>query len=154
MDRCDEVCVTICRTSVRVQLWLIHFILVGTEPWQMAYTTWNHKNILCVAIKARATPRHFHIWLTTVGQLRHADYRGAFVLKYAFYRWTRQSIHNTLIIVNRYLRLMGDKTILDEASSGIVLSPIHLPHQGVVDSYGPCWPMKQNSVCHLSVCHW
>ena len=77
-----------------------------------------------------------------------------FCVKICFLRWTRQSIHNTLIIVNRYLRLMGDKTILDEAPSRIVLSPIHLPHQGVVDSYGPCWPMKQNSVCHLSVCHW
>ena len=39
-------------------------------------------------------------------------------LKYTFicvYWWTRQRIHNTLIVVDRYLRLMGDKTIPDSA---------------------------------------
>ena len=37
-------------------------------------------------------------------------------LKYTFiyvYWWTRQRIQNTLIVVNRYLRLMADKTIAD-----------------------------------------
>ena len=39
-------------------------------------------------------------------------------LKYMYicvYWWTRQRIHNTLIVVDRYLRLMGDKTIPDSA---------------------------------------
>ena len=39
-------------------------------------------------------------------------------LKYTFicvHWWTRQRIHNTLIVVDRYLRLMGDKTIPDSA---------------------------------------
>ena len=58
-----------------------------------------------------------------------------FTLKHTFiyvYWWTQQSIHNTLIVLDRYLRL-------GVVSSGIVLSPfvagIDLPHQGVVDSY-------------------
>ena len=33
------------------------------------------KNVFCVAIRARATPRHYIILLRTVWQLRHADYR-------------------------------------------------------------------------------
>ena len=41
-----------------------------------------------------------------------------FWLKYTFicvYWWTRQRIHNILIVVDRYLRLTGDKTIPDSA---------------------------------------
>ena len=71
-------------------------------------------------------------------------------LKYTFicvYWWTRQRIHNTLIVVDRYLRLMGDKTIPDSAESRLesfyppFVAGIDLPHQGVVDSYNlhQCW---------------
>ena len=67
-------------------------------------------------------------------------------LKYTFicvYWWTRQRIHNTLIAVDRYLRLMGDKTIPDSAEPRLesfyspFVAGIDLPHQGVVDSYNP-----------------
>ena len=67
-----------------------------------------------------------------------------FNLKYTFIRvfwWTRQRIHNTLIVVDRYLRLMGDKTIPDSAEPRLesfyppFVAGIDLPHQGVVDSY-------------------
>ena len=67
-------------------------------------------------------------------------------LKYTFicvYWWTRQRIHNTLIAVDRYLRLMGDKTIPDSAEPRLEsfyppwVAGIDLPHQGVVDSYNP-----------------
>ena len=53
----------------------------------------------------------------------------------------RQRIHNTLIVVDRYLRLMGDKTIPDEAPPSLEsfyppwVAVIDLPHQGVVDSH-------------------
>ena len=65
-------------------------------------------------------------------------------LKYTFicvYWWTRQRIHNTLIAVDRYLRLMRDKTIPDSAEPRLesfyppFVAGIDLPHQGVVDSY-------------------
>ena len=65
-------------------------------------------------------------------------------LKYIFicvYWWTRQRIHNTLIVVDLYLRLMGDKTIPDSAEPRLesfyppFVAGIDLPHQGVVDSY-------------------
>ena len=55
--------------------------------------------------------------------------------------WTRQRIHNTLIVVDRYLRLMGDKTIPDSAEPRLEsfyppwVAGIDLPHQGGVDSY-------------------
>ena len=70
-----------------------------------------------------------------------------FTLKYTVIRvywWTRQRIHNTLIVVDRYLRLKGDKTILDSAESRLesfylpFVAGIDLPHQGVVDSYNLC----------------
>ena len=53
----------------------------------------------------------------------------------------RQRIYNTLIVVDRYLRLMGDKTIPDSAEPRLesfyhpFVAGIDLPHQGVVDSY-------------------
>ena len=61
-------------------------------------------------------------------------------LRYAFYRWTRQRIHNTLIVIDRYLRLMGDsdttelrlESFYPPFVAGIDLT---LPHQGVVNSY-------------------
>ena len=65
-------------------------------------------------------------------------------LKYNFicvYGWTRQRIHHTLIVVDRYLRLMGDKTIPDSVEPRLesfyppFVAGINLPHQGVVDSY-------------------
>ena len=67
-------------------------------------------------------------------------------LKYTFncvYWWTRQRIHNTLIVVDRYLRLMGDKMIPDSAEPRLesfnppFVAGIDLPHPGVVDSYNP-----------------
>ena len=65
-------------------------------------------------------------------------------LKYTYicvYWWARHRIHNTLIVVDRYLRLMGDKTIPDSAEPRLesfyppFVAGIDLPHQGVVDSY-------------------
>ena len=47
----------------------------------------------------------------------------------------------TLIVVDRYLRLMGDKTIPDSAEPRLesfyppFVAGIDLPHQAVVDSY-------------------
>ena len=48
-----------------------------------------------------------------------------------------------LIVVDRYLRLMGDNTISDSAEPRLesfyppFVAGIHLPHQGVVDSCNP-----------------
>ena len=73
-------------------------------------------------------------------------------LKYTFicvYLWTRQRIHNTLIVVDRYLRLMGDKMIPDSAEPRLesfyppFVAGIDLPHQGVVDSYNRSQGMRQ-----------
>ena len=50
-------------------------------------------------------------------------------------------MHNTLIVVDRYLRLMGDETIPDSAEPRLesfyppFVAGIDLPHQGVVVSY-------------------
>ena len=53
----------------------------------------------------------------------------------------RQSIHNTLIVADWYLPLMGDKMIPDSADPRLesfyppFVAGIDPPHQGVVDSY-------------------
>ena len=52
-----------------------------------------------------------------------------------------QTIHNTLIVVDRYLRLMGNKAIPDSAEPRLesfyppFVEGIDQPYQGVVDSY-------------------
>ena len=107
--------------------------------------------LLCIAnnrhavtITTHAFKRHFLIWMTTMRQPTKRRYSCVLTLKYTFicvYWWTRQRIHNTLIVVNWYLRLMGDKTIPDSAEPRLesfyppFVAGIDLPHQGVVDSY-------------------
>ena len=56
-------------------------------------------------------------------------------LKYTFicvYWWTRQRIHNTLIVVDRYLRLIGDKMIPDSAEPRL---ESFYPHSSQVSIY-------------------
>ena len=51
-------------------------------------------------------------------------------LKYTFicvYSWTRQRIHNTLIVVDRYLRLMGEPRL--ELFYPPFVAGTDLPHQ-------------------------
>ena len=95
--------------------------------------------LLCIA-----NNRHFLIWMTTVRQLTERRRSCVLTLKYTcicVYWWMRQIIHSTLIVVDRYLRLMGDKTIPDSAEPRLesfyppFVTGIDLPHQGVVDSY-------------------
>ena len=84
--------------------------------------------------------------MTTVRQSTIRRCCCVLTLKYTFicvYWWTRQKIHNTLIVVDRYLRLMGNKTSpysaqprLESFYSPFVAS-IDLSRQGVVDSYSP-----------------
>ena len=78
--------------------------------------------------------------------LRNANIPVCLTSKYTFicvYWWTRQRIHNTLIVVDRYLQLMGDKTIPDPAEPRLeslytpFFAAIDQPHQDVVDSYSP-----------------
>ena len=99
-----------------------------------------------ITITTHAIKRHFLIWMTTVRQPMKRRCSRGLTLRYTFicvYWWTRQRIHNTLIVVDRYLRLMGDKTIRDSAGPRLesfyppFVAGIDLPHQDVVDSYSP-----------------
>ena len=102
-----------------------------------------------VTITTHAIKRHFLIWMTTVRQPSKRRWSCVLTLIYSFicvYWWTRQRIHNTLIVVDRYLRLVGDKTIPDSAEPRLeslyppfVAGGIDLPHQGEVDSYNLRW---------------
>ena len=122
-----------------------------TYPYGLSLNGWHA--LLCIAnnrhyvtITTHAIKRHFLIWMTTVRQPAKRRRSCVLTLKYIFicvYWWTRQRIHNTLIVVDRYLRLMGDKTIPDSAEPRLesfyspFVAGIDLPHQGVVDSYNP-----------------
>ena len=112
--------------------------------WVLMYDMRYFASQITVTITTHAIKRHFLIWMTTVRQPTKRRHSCVLTLKYIFiciYWWTRQRIHNTLIVADRYLRLMGDKTIPDSAEPRLesfylpFVAGIDLPHQGVVDSY-------------------
>ena len=97
-----------------------------------------------VTIATHAIMHHFLRWMTTVRQPTKRQCSFVLASKYIFicvYWWTRQIIHNTLIVVDRYFRLMWDKTIPDSVEPHLesfyptFVAGIGLPHQGVVHSY-------------------
>ena len=112
-----------------------------TYPYGLSLNEWHTLLFIAnnrhgVTITTHAIKRHFLIWITTVRQPTKRPRTCVLTLKYTFicaYWWTRQRIRNTLIVVDRYMRLMGDKTIPDSAEPFV--AGIDLPHQGVVDSY-------------------
>ena len=127
-----------------------------TYPYGLSLNGWHA--LLCIAnnrhdvtIMTHAIKRHFLIWMTTVRQPTKCRHSCVLTLNCTFicvYWWTRQRIHNTLIVVDRYLRLMGNKTIPDSAEPRLesfyppFVAGIDLPDQGVVDSHNPtygCW---------------
>ena len=126
-----------------------------TNAYSLGLNVWHA--LLCIAnnrhgvtTTTHGIKRHFLIWMTTVRQ--PAKRRRVLALKYTFicvYWWTWQKIHNTLIAVDRYLRLMGDKTTPDSVEPRLesfyppCVAGIVLPHQGVVDSYNPSLGMRQ-----------
>ena len=140
-----------------------------TYPYGLSLNVWHA--LLCIAnnrhgvtITRHAIKRHFLIWMTTVRQPTKRRHSCVLTLKYTFicvYWWTRQRIHNTLIVVDRYLRLMSDKTIPDSAEPRLesfhlpFVAGIDLPHQGVVDSYNPlydqCWNSQQKMYISYSL---
>ena len=115
-----------------------------TYPYGLSLNGWHA--LFCIAnnrhgvtITTHAIKRHFLIWMMTVRQ--PTKHRRSCVLtwKYTYicvYWWTRQRIHNTLIVVDRYLRLMrlmGDKTIPDSAEPR--LESFCLADPGVWDTH-------------------
>ena len=111
----------------------LHWQQWSLGRWRTLFGT--TKNVLCAAIRLCASPRHFLIWMRAVGQRRRADYRGVFLLNYALLRWMRQRIHNTLTVVVRYLRRMGNKTIPDSGDPRLDPPFVVGIDQSVVDSY-------------------
>ena len=110
--------------------------------WHALFCITNNRH--GVTIPTHAIKRHFLIWMTTVRQPTKRRCSCALTLKYTYicvYWWTRQRIHNTLIAADRYMQLMGDKTIPDSAEPRLesfylpFVAGIDLPHRGVVDSY-------------------
>ena len=105
--------------------------------WHSLFCTTNNR--LCVAIRTCATTHQLLSWVTTMRQLMTCLYRGAFRLNFTLYWWTTTKIHKTLIVINRYLRLMGDKTTQGLADRRLnyfyppLVAGIDLPHHDVVD---------------------
>ena len=125
-------------------VWYFCIYLYGLSlnGWHALFRITNSRHD--VTITTHAIKRHFLIWKTTMRQPMKRWCSCVLTLKYTFicvYWWTRHRIHNTLIVVDRYLRLMGDKTIPDSAELRLesfyppFVAGIDLPHQGVVDSY-------------------
>ena len=132
-------------------VWYFCIYLYGLSlnGWHAAFCITNIGHN--VTIMTHAIKRHFLTWMTTVRQPKKRRCSCVWTLKYTFicvYWWTRQRIHNTLIVVDWYLRLMGDKTILDSAEPRLesfyppFVAGIDLPHQCVVDSYNPTLSLR------------
>ena len=104
-----------CRSST---VWYFRIYLFGVSPsgWHALFCITENRH--GVTITAHAIKCHFLNWMTTVRQLTGRRCSCFLILKYTFvcvYWWTRQIIQNILIVVDRYLRPMGDKTIPDWA---------------------------------------
>ena len=110
----------------------------STYPYGLSLKVWYA--LLCIAnnrhgvsITTHAIKRHFLI-LNDDGETTYETPTFlCFNLKIYLYLWTRQRIHNTLIVVDRYLRLMGDKTIPDSAEPR--LESFCLVHPSVRDKH-------------------
>ena len=122
-------------------IYLYGFSLNG---WHALFFITNNRHD--VTITTHAIKRHFLIWMTTMRQPSKRRCSCVLTLKrisICVYWWTRQGIHYILIVVDRYLRLVGDNTIPDSAEPRLesfsppFVAGIDLPHQGVVDSYIP-----------------
>ena len=132
-------------------VWYFCIYLYGlsVNGWHALFRITNNRQDFTMT---HAIKRHVLIWMTTMRQPTKRRCSCVLTLKYTFicvYWWTRQRIHNTLILVDRYLRLMGDKTIPGEAPPSLesfyppFVAGIDLPHQGVVDSDNPNLGMRQ-----------
>ena len=126
-----------------------------TYPYGLSFNGWH--SLLCIA-----NNRH-HNDACNWASLPYLDDDGEttyetpkflrLTLKYTLFVFIgqrdKESMRNTLIVVDRYLRLMGDKTIPDSAEPRLesfyppFVAGIDLPHQGVVDSYNPSLGMRQ-----------
>ena len=108
---------------------------LSLNVWHALFCIINNRH--GVTITTHAIKRYFLIWMMMVRQPTKRPCSCVLTLKCTLicvYWWTRQRIHITLIVVDRYLRLMGDKMIPDSAERRSTTS-VDLPHQGVVDSY-------------------
>ena len=106
-----------CRRSTNLQLCLIFCMYLyglSLNGWHTSFSIINNHH--GVTITTHVIKRDFPIWMTTARQPRKRRCPSALIIKHTFiciYCWTRQIIHHTLIVVDRNLRLMGDKTIPD-----------------------------------------
>ena len=102
-----------CRRSTMYKcVWYFCIYLYGfsLNVWHALFRITNNRHD--VTITTRAIKRHFLIWMATIRQSMKRRCSCVLTLKYTFiwvYWWTRQRIHNTLIVIDRYLRLTGIK---------------------------------------------
>ena len=120
----------------------IYIYGLSLNGWHALFCITNNRHD--VTIMTHAIKRHFLIWMTMVRQPTKCRCSCVLTIKYTFicvYWWMRQRNHNTLIVVDQYLRLMGDKTIPDSMESRLesfcppFVAGIDLPHPDVVDFY-------------------
>ena len=129
-----------CRRSTNVQLCLIFCIYIYIYLYGLSL---NGRHVLfCitnnrhdVTIMTHAIKRHFLILMTTAWQPTKRRCSCVSTFKYTsifVYWWTRQRIHNTLIVVDRYLRLMGIKWFQTRRS---LVWNRFIPHSSQVSIY-------------------
>ena len=101
-----------CHRSTNVQLCLIFLYIYiygfSRDGWHALFFITNNRHD--VTITTHAIKRHFLIWMKTMRQPSKRRCSCVLTLKcisICVYWWTRQGIHYTLIVEDRYLRLRG-----------------------------------------------
>ena len=94
------------------RVWYLCTYIYGLSlnGWHALFCIVNNRH--GVTITTHAIKRHLLVWMTTLRQPTERRCSSVLTLKCTIicvYWWTRQRIHNTLIVVDRYLRLMGIK---------------------------------------------
>ena len=106
---------------------------LSLNGWHAVFCITNNRHD--VTITTHAIKRYFLIWTTTVREPTKRRCSRVLTLKYTFvcvYWWTRQRIHNTLTVVDRYLRLMGIKRFQTRRS---LVWNRFIPHSSQVSIY-------------------
>ena len=134
------ICIGISCTSSPVQLWLIYLHISRTG---VRIDGIRHLESLKTSLRRHKGTHHFFFLDENGGTIAKRWLFQCLYVKLCFCQWTGQRIHNTLIVVDRYLRIKGYKAIPDSAEHRLksfypsFVVGIDLPYQGVVDSYKP-----------------
>ena len=129
----------------------IYLYVLSLNGWHVVFCLTDNRHD--VTITTHAIKCHFRIWMTMVIQPTKHRRSCVLTLKYTLifvFWWTRQRIHNTLIVVDRYPRLMQAIT-LSFRQARVVLYKAKSRYWLFIVSYSP--PLSFRGISCMSERH-